>query len=57
MHGGDKNHPKEKQTQEGKVVVWGGLTNSWGKKRIERQRRNRKIYPTKCSVPENSKEK
>ena len=23
--GGDQNHPKEKEMQEGKVVVWGGL--------------------------------
>ena len=27
-----KKHPKEKETQEGKMVVWGGLTNTWGKK-------------------------
>ena len=26
-------------------------------KRSERQRRNRKIYPTECRVPENSKDK
>ena len=26
--GGDQNHPQEKEVQEGKVVVWGGLTNS-----------------------------
>ena len=26
--------------QEGKVVVWGGLTNSWEEKRGKRQRRN-----------------
>ena len=31
--GRDKNHLKEKEMQEGKVVVWGGLTNSWEKKR------------------------
>ena len=30
--------------QEGKVVVWGGFTNSWEKKRCERQGRQGKIY-------------
>ena len=30
--GGDQNHPQEKEMQEGKVVVWGGLTNSWEEK-------------------------
>ena len=28
--------------QEGKVVVWGGLTNSWEKKRSESQEEKRK---------------
>lgn len=28
---GDKNHPQEKETQQGKMVVWGGHTNSWEK--------------------------
>ena len=40
--------------QEGKVVVWGGRTNSW-EKRNERHRRKGKIYPTECRVPQNSK--
>ena len=31
--------------QKGKMVVLGGLTNSYEKKRSERQRRKRKIYP------------
>ena len=31
--GGDQNHPQEKEMQKGKMVVWGGLTNSWEKKR------------------------
>ena len=42
--------------QKGKVVVWGGFTNSWGKKRSKRQGREGKIYPTECWVAENSKE-
>ena len=31
--------------QKSKMVVLGGLTNSYEKKRSERQRRKRKIYP------------
>ena len=33
--GSDQDHPHEKEMQKGKVVVWGGLTNSWEKKRSE----------------------
>ena len=36
--GSDQNYPKEKEKQEGKVVAWGGFTNSWGKKRSKKQR-------------------
>ena len=42
--GGDQNQPREKEMQEGKVVIWGGLSGE--KKRRERQRRNGKIHPT-----------
>ena len=31
--GSDQNHPQEKVMQKSKMVVWGGLTNSWEKKR------------------------
>ena len=31
--GGDQNNPQEKEMQKAKLVVWGGPTNSWGKKR------------------------
>ena len=34
-----------------------GLTDSWEKKRSERQSRKGKIYPSECSVPKNSKER
>ena len=34
--GSDQDHPQEKEMQKGKMVVWGGLTNSWEKKRRER---------------------
>ena len=39
------------------MAVWGGLTNSCEKKRSEKQRRNRKMYPFECRVPKNSKER
>ena len=43
--GGDWKHPQEKEMQKGKMVVWGGFTNSWEKKRSERQRKKeRYIY-------------
>ena len=50
----DQAHPKKKKC---KKVVWGGLTNSWEKKRSERQRNKGKIYPFGCRVPKNSKER
>ena len=53
--GSDQNYSKEKEMQEGKVVVWGGFTNNWGKKRSERQERKGKIYPTECRVSENTR--
>ena len=55
--GSDQNHPQEKEMQKGKMVVCGGLTNSWEKKRSEMQRRKGKIYPFECRVPKNSKER
>ena len=30
--GGDRNHPQEKETQQGEKAVQGGLTDSWAKK-------------------------
>ena len=30
--GSDQDHPQEKEMQKGKMVVWGGLTNSWEKR-------------------------
>ena len=35
---------------KGKMLVWGALTNSWEKKRSERQRRKGKTYPFECRV-------
>ena len=54
---GYQNHPQEKEMQKGKVFVWGVLTNSWEKKKSERQGRKGKIYPFECRVPENNKER
>ena len=44
-----------KGNAKGKMVVWGGLTNSWEKKRSKRQRRKGKIYPFVCRVSKNRK--
>ena len=45
----DQDHPQE-EMQKCKMVVWGGLTNSWEKKRSERQRKKGKIYPSESRV-------
>ena len=55
--GSDQNYPQEREMQKGKTVVWGGLTNTWEKKRSKRQGRKRKIYPSEWRVPKNSKER
>jgi len=54
--GRDQDHPQEKEMQKGKMIVWGGLTNSCEKKRNERQRRKGKIYLSEWRVPKNIKE-
>ena len=56
---GDRNqdHPQEKEMQKRKMAVWGGLINSYEKKRSEKQRRKGKIYPFGCRVPKNSKKR
>ena len=51
----DQNHPQEKVMQEGKVVVWGGFTNSRGKKKSKRRRRKGKIFHTECGALENNR--
>ena len=53
----DQGHPQEKEMQKGKMVVQGGLTNSYEKKRHERQRRKGNIYPFECRVLKNSKKR
>ena len=54
---GSDQDPQEKEIQKGKKVLWGGLTNSWEKKRSKRQRGRGKIYPFECRVPKNSKDR
>ena len=55
--GSDQDHPQEKEMQKGKMIVWGGLTSSWEKKRSKRQRKKGKIHSFECKVPKNNKEK
>ena len=52
---GIKTIPME--MQKSKMAVCGGLTNSYEKKRNERQRRKGKMYPFECTMPKNSKER
>ena len=53
---GSRPFPR-KRNAKSKMAVCGGLTNSCEKKRSEKQRRKRKIYPFECRVPKNSKER
>ena len=46
-----------KINEKGKIVVLEDFTNSYEKKRSERQRRKGKIYPFECRVPKSSKER
>ena len=49
----DQDHPQEKETQKSEMALRGRLTNSWEKKRSEKQRRKGKIYPFDHRVPKN----
>ena len=44
IRGSDQDHPQEKEVQEGKMVVWGGLTNSWEKEK-QKAKEKRKDIP------------
>jgi len=48
---------KKKKCKKAKWLPVQALKNSWEMKRRERQRRKGKIYPPKCRVPKNSKER
>ena len=52
---GIKTIPKENKCKKGKMAVWVGLTNSFEKKKSEKQRRKGKI--SECRVPKNSKKR
>ena len=51
----DQDHPQGKEMQKSKMVVWGGLTNSYDYKRSKRQRGKGKIYPSESGVSKNNK--
>ena len=53
----DQDHPYGKEMQKGKMVFWGGFTNSCEKKRSKKQRRKVKIFPSECRLPKNSQER
>ena len=53
--GRDQDDTQEKEVQKHNMVVWEGLTIA--EKRSENQKRKRKIYPFKCRVKNNSKER
>ena len=38
--GSVQDHPQKKQMQKGKMVVWGGLTNSFEKNEKAKEKRN-----------------
>ena len=52
-----QNDPQEKEMQKSKMAVWEGLTNSWQKKRSEKQRRKVKIHTFESIFPKNSKKR
>ena len=41
--------------QKGKMVVWGGLTDSCKKKKSKRQRRKGRINPFECRIPKKNR--
>ena len=53
---GSRPSPRKRNPKK-QMAVWGGLTNSCGKKRGEKQRRKGKIEASECSVPKNSKKR
>ena len=53
---GSRPSPR-KSNAKGQNGCLRSLTNSWEKKRGERQRRKGKIHPSECRVPKNSKER
>ena len=54
MGGGEQNYPKEKEKQDGKVVISESFTNSKRTERCKKQGREGKIYPIKRRLLKNS---
>ena len=60
--GSDQDHPQEKEMQKGKMLVWGGLTNSCEKKRSKKplcvcsvaESRPTLCNPMDCNLPGSS---
>ena len=56
--GSDQDHPKKKEMQKGKMVVWGALQIVEKRREAKkRQGRKGKAHPSECRVPKNSKER
>ena len=47
---GGQDHLQGKEMQKGKMIIWGGLTNSWEKKAGQRLRRKGKTYPSELEL-------
>ena len=43
--GGDQDYPQEKEMQQGKMIVWGGLINSWEKEEKQQAKEKGKDIP------------
>ena len=54
--GSDQNHLQEKEMQIGKMVIWGGLTNSWEKEKQKAREKGKDIH-NECRVPGKGKER
>ena len=52
-----KTIPNKKKCKKVKWLFWGGLTNSCGKKRSEKQKRKGKVHTFECRIPKNIKER
>ena len=42
--GSDQDHPQEKEMQKGKMIVWGGPTNSWEREPKGKAEKERYIH-------------
>ena len=41
--GNDQNHPQEEEMQKSKMVIWGGLTNSWERREVKGKEKMKNI--------------